>query len=280
MGKTLKRTSTGGLLMNKLLLSLTLLIVISGCGTSGQTSANSKQSNSSDCPDKPEAKLDIKNVKSIVLNNQTTTESGIASKSKSTGYAFEAQQGQKLKYNTSADVCLWVYTPDSELLSTGILPKNGKYIIQISAPKGSTTFELAMNLDGAESSTTASNNTSQSSSTKLSERPSPTQTVKDHYIAINNRRYQETWNDLSLDFQKLSGSSHAYDDYVQWWESVRTINIGEVKTVEQSDSRAIVDAELQYVMQTGRTATDKNNRIFLVWDDNSKKWLFNSKNKP
>ncbi|RUS94649.1 hypothetical protein DSM106972_092860 [Dulcicalothrix desertica PCC 7102] len=265
--------------MNKLLLSLTLLLVISGCGTSGQTSANSKQSNSNDCPDKPETKLDIKNVKSIVLNNQTTTESGIASKSKSTGYAFEAQKGQKLKYNTSADVCLWVYTPDSELISTNVLLKNGKYTIQISAPKGSTTFELAMNLDGAESATTASNNTSQSSSTQSSERPSPAQMVKDHYIAINNRRYQETWDNLSPDFQRLSGSANAYGDYAEWWNSVERINIGDVRTVEQSDNRAIVDADLQYVMKTGRTATDENNRIYLIWNDSSKKWLFNSKRK-
>jgi hypothetical protein len=279
MGKTFKRTSTGGLLMNKFLLSLTLLAIY-GCSTSGQISANSMQQKSNDCPDKPEVRLDVKNVKLIVLNNQTTTESGIASKSKSTGYTFDAQQGQKLSYKTNADVCLWVYTPDNELLNSGILPKAGKYTIQISAPKGSTTFELAMNLDGSESSTTVINNTPQSSPTKTSERPSPEEMVKNHYIALNNRRYQETWNNLSLNFQKLSGSSNAYDDYTEWWNSVERINIGEVRTVEQSDSQAIVNAELKYVLKTGRSSTDENTRIYLIWDDSSRKWLFNKKLKP
>lgn len=265
--------------MNKLLLSLTLLVIY-GCSTSGQTSVNSTQQTSNDCPDKPEARLDIKNVASIVLNNQTTTESGIASKSKSIGYTFEAQQGQKLNYKTNADVCLWIYTPDNELLNSGVLPKTGKYTIQISALKGSTTFEMAIGLDGSKSFTTASNNTSQSSQTQSLERPSPAQMVKDHYIALNNRRYQETWNELSPDFQKLSGSSNAYGDYVQWWETVSTIKIGEVETIEQSASQAIVDAKLQYVLKTGRTATDENTRIHLIWDDSSGKWLFNRKLKP
>jgi hypothetical protein len=265
--------------MNRLLLSLTLLAIY-GCSTSGQTSENSRQQTLNDCPDKPEVRLDIKNVKSIVLNSQTTTESGMASKSKSIGYTFEAQQGQKLKYSTNADVCFWIYTPDNELLNSGVLPKSGKYTVQISAPKGSTTFEVAMNLDDSESSTTVSNNTPQDSQIKSSERPSSTQMVKEHYIALNNRRYRETWNELSSNFQKLSGNSNAYSDYLKWWESVRTINIGEVKMVRQSANQAIVDAELQYVLKTGRTVTDENNRIYLIWDDNAGKWLFNQKLKP
>jgi hypothetical protein len=73
----------------------------------------------------------------------------MVSNNKSVGYTFEAKAGQKLKYQTDTDICIWVYTPDNQVVSSKDLPQTGRYTIQVSAPKGSKTFELNMSLETA-----------------------------------------------------------------------------------------------------------------------------------
>ena len=62
------------------------------------------------------------------------------------GYTFQGQAGERLNYQTNQNICVWVYTPERQLLSDPILPTTGRYTIQVSALKGSTTFELKMSL--------------------------------------------------------------------------------------------------------------------------------------
>jgi hypothetical protein len=69
----------------------------------------------------------------------------------STGFTFDAQSGQKLSYATAENVCVWVFTPDNKLLNTQTIPQSGKYTIQVSAPKGSTTFNLTLSLQNPQS---------------------------------------------------------------------------------------------------------------------------------
>lgn len=133
------------------------------CSNQSNSSEAKNTTPSGECPEKPE-KLSPKNVQQVELKSQISKESGIVSQTKSIGYAFDAQKGQKLTYKTNESVCVWVYTPDNELLNNAVLPKAGKYTIQVSAPKGSTTFELAMGLDASDSSNnTASSSTSSNS---------------------------------------------------------------------------------------------------------------------
>jgi hypothetical protein len=90
--------------------------------------------------------LSEKDVETVALNESTITKSGQVSVTKNIGYTFTATTGQKLSYSTDADVCLWVFSPDNEILKGGELSKNGKYIIQVAAPKGAKTFDLKMSL--------------------------------------------------------------------------------------------------------------------------------------
>ncbi|NER49428.1 MAG: DUF4101 domain-containing protein [Symploca sp. SIO1A3] len=133
--------------MKKLLLFITI-ITIYGCQNIPD---NSRQSGA--CPEQPDIALDSKNVQEIALGNEMSTESGIANKSQSVAYTFAAEEGQKLAYNTDDDICLWVFSPENDLLTSNTLPKKGKYIIQVAPLKGSTTFELAMGLDVVQKST-------------------------------------------------------------------------------------------------------------------------------
>ena len=131
------------------------LIFLSGCQlTASQLEQKSDAVNSStpsvtsdECPEQPEVVLEDKNVQAIALNNEKATLSGIAKKNQSLGYTFEAKSGQKFNYQTDEDICLWIYTPENQLLSSKNLSVDGNYIIQVSAPKGSKTFDLEISLE-------------------------------------------------------------------------------------------------------------------------------------
>ncbi|MBK1987910.1 ARC6/PARC6 family protein [Sphaerospermopsis aphanizomenoides BCCUSP55] len=138
--------------MRKLIFYFALLTIY-GCdalpGSSffvSQSNSASTASSASGCPDKPTVELREKDVEAISLNEQILTKSGQASATKAIGYKFTGKSGQKFNYQTNQTLCIWTYSPDNEIISGGTLPKSGNYIIQVSAPKGSTTFDLNMSL--------------------------------------------------------------------------------------------------------------------------------------
>jgi hypothetical protein len=143
-----------------------ILLLTYGCSAPGGSSSVV----SPGCPEQPTTSLSEENVKEISLNETTVTESGQASSHKSLGYTFTAKKGQKLSYRTDEDICIWIYSPDSQLVNGGELPQTGKYILQVSAPKGSKTFDLEMSIGtlSAPSSSTSSSPAASSSSTQTS----------------------------------------------------------------------------------------------------------------
>jgi hypothetical protein len=138
--------------MKILQLCLNLLILWFSMACSQTDSITQLSSNQ--CPKQPEGVLETSNVKSISLNNKATKESGMVSTEKSMGYTFEATSGQKLHYDTDDKVCIWVYTPDNQVISSKSLPQTGKYMIQVSARNGSTTFDLEISLETETSQST------------------------------------------------------------------------------------------------------------------------------
>lgn len=126
--------------MKKLLLFLPLLFINCGCQAGSQQATQT----STGCPQEPKAQLKKENVRPVSFNNESLKVSGKATAEQSVGFAFEAKSGQKLNYRTADDICIWLYTQDNKLLNSGDLPQDGKYTLQVSAPKGSTTFNLEM----------------------------------------------------------------------------------------------------------------------------------------
>lgn len=147
-------------MFKKLIVYSTCLSII-GCQTieNPLTNLSSNAISSSGCAEKPMVSLSGKDVETVALNESTITKSGQVSASKNIGYTFTATTGQKLSYSTDADICLWVFSPDNEILKGGELSKNGKYVIQVAAPQGAKTFDLKMSLgllETASSTPTAS----------------------------------------------------------------------------------------------------------------------------
>lgn len=96
------------------------------------------------CPEKPSVELDSSNVQKITLASEAIAISGRVSTHKHEGYSFAATSGQQLQYETEDDLCLWIYTPDNQLVDTTELPVTGNYILQVAAPRGEKSFELAI----------------------------------------------------------------------------------------------------------------------------------------
>lgn len=110
------------------------------------------------CPEFPEGELPRSDVTNITLSRETLTENGRASKGKHTGYAFNAKAGQRLSYRTDDDICIWVFSPENDLLGGGNLPKDGVYTVQVSAIQGTKTFSLDMTLGTLKSADSETNN--------------------------------------------------------------------------------------------------------------------------
>jgi hypothetical protein len=136
----------------KKLLFISLLSFLFGCqnlSSQPPSKINAAQASqeSEGCPKQPEDRLDDENVKTISLTEEPLLESKILQKGETQGFAFEGQKEQKLNYRTNNDLCVWVFTPDNKLVESTTLPVTGRYLIQVSIPRGSGTFELEMSLE-------------------------------------------------------------------------------------------------------------------------------------
>jgi hypothetical protein len=130
---------------------LILCFAICGCTplATTQNQALNSVANIADantCPKQPTGTLSPSDVKAIALTTTGINETGQIRVGQSFGYVFDAKAKQKLTFNTKENLCLYVYTPSSQLLNGSELPENGKYTIQVAIPSGSTNFNLAMKL--------------------------------------------------------------------------------------------------------------------------------------
>jgi len=135
--------------MKNILLSLVVLPIL-GCPMGGVNPLNSALPNSDKCPDKPTQTLQANNVKPVTLPAKL---SDTASQEIQIGYIFEGQAGQKLNIGNIDNLCVWVYSPENQLLSlTDLqLPITGKYTVQVSSSKVAKKFDIDINIANAAS---------------------------------------------------------------------------------------------------------------------------------
>lgn len=260
-------------MLKNLVVYSTCLSVI-GCQTiknplTNVSSVSSNAISSSGCGEKPMVSLSGKDVEEVVLNESTVTKSGQVSANKNVGYTFTAKTGQKLSYNTDADVCLWVFTPDNTIFKGGELPRNGKYIIQVAAPQGVKTFDLVLQLENNTPTTSLSSSpiptpveTNQvaiipKSKTTLTRqkrnlstvsaadidnvnRPSPEIFINNYYTKLNENNYTEAWSFLATELQENS-TSHpkGYQSYIEWWEQINNINVEIISSSSQNKTAKV-----------------------------------------
>ncbi|MBE9250480.1 hypothetical protein IQ226_15260 [Dolichospermum sp. LEGE 00240] len=255
-------------MFKKIIVYSTCLSII-GCQTIENPLANvsSNAISSSGCAEKPTVSLSGKDVETVALNESTITKSGQVSASKNIGYTFTATTGQKLSYSTDADVCLWVFSPDNEILKGGELSKNGKYIIQVAAPKGAKTFDLVLRLENNTQTASLSSspiptpvetnqvaiipksktiltrekrNLSTVLATDIDNRPSPEIFINNYYTKLNENNYTEAWSFLATELQENSTSHpNGYQSYIEWWEQVNNIDVEIISSSSQNKTAKV-----------------------------------------
>jgi ARC6-like, IMS domain len=110
-------------------------------------------SSSIECPKKSSAVLTEDRVEELNLTSTVTSRYGQSSTLKPVGYKFEGKEGQLINYSLKGqDICVWLYTSDNQIITSKVLPKKDKYLLQIAQSKGVGTFEIEMSL-----ATTSSN---------------------------------------------------------------------------------------------------------------------------
>lgn len=105
---------------------------------------------------------------------------------------------------------------------------------------------------------------------------SPDQAVRNYYTLVSQQRYDLTWQLLTDSFKQrfnCCAPNYNYSGYVEWWDSVNYVDFGDVRTVSQNGDRAVVYAELYWVMNTGvRSGMSSNAYVELVYDSAMGSW--------
>jgi hypothetical protein len=105
------------------------------------------QTTMKECPQIPNETLIPENVKTISIDGQQVKESGIVQTGRAVGYSFIGKKNQQLRYQTTEGICMWIYSPDNEVITNTTLPQDGKYTVQITTLQGSKTFGIEIGLD-------------------------------------------------------------------------------------------------------------------------------------
>ncbi|MGC9503154.1 hypothetical protein [Baaleninema sp.] len=128
-------------------ISVVLVVMASGCASISPSSEGAElDAVSVGCPDSP-PQLSGDRVTEVSLQYQRVRQSGTVTHGEAVGYQFEAKSGQRLNYQVSSNLCVWLFSPDNQLVETATLPKDGNYVLQVSAENRRTDFEIEMAID-------------------------------------------------------------------------------------------------------------------------------------
>jgi serine/threonine protein kinase, bacterial len=110
------------------------------------------------------------------------------------------------------------------------------------------------------------------SATIPSNQPNPLDTVANYYGDINGRNYQAAWNKLPLELQNdIKVHPAGYKSFEDWWNSVDSIEIRNIRVVSRDNEKAEAIARTVYRMKDGRMAP-YTLRYSLEWDANKQGW--------
>ncbi len=109
-----------------------------------------------------------------------------------------------------------------------------------------------------------------------SPRITPMDIVKDYYTKINDRDFQGAWNQLPISIQNdRSVHPHGYNSFLDWWSNkVGSVQLQAANLVSETDRDAIVDADVQYFMRSGKgKSTPQAMRYFFIKDTSTNTWV-------
>ena len=112
--------------------------------------------------------------------------------------------------------------------------------------------------------------------TKTIVKPSPEQSVRDYYNLINDRQFQNAWQNLTPNFQ--NGKAAGYGSFTGFWSTVDKVSVNNSQIVAIKENNAIVDIDITY--QKGSQTFPERLRMNLVWNEALGQWQINETSKP
>jgi hypothetical protein len=146
--------------------------------------------------------------------------------------------------------------------------------IQTQSDVGEGKYDSQPKVEANHSST--NNPQSRPVASPNSDKLTPDAAIVRHYRSIDNREIDKSWNDLSPSF-KGSNLGKGFNEYMEWWNSVDKVYIGDVRVIKSSKISSVVKANLSYKLRSGRIMNDKKKYIYLVWTDGQ--WLIDGKSE-
>ena len=109
---------------------------------------------------------------------------------------------------------------------------------------------------------------------------SPVQAIRDYYAGIEERRYYETWNQLTDHYKDRFNrptpqEPYDFKGYLAWWDSVVRVDIGDLELIDQKGDKATVFAQISYLAKNGSSRwDDERPYIQMQFDPDTGTWLF------
>ena len=88
-----------------------------------------------------------------------------------------------------------------------------------------------------------------------------------------SRDYQTYWNLLSPSFQ-AKGSPEGYNQYVQWWENVDSIEIQSYNLINSNNQHSNVNIKMILNYKNGTPSSSLDNTYKLLYDNQAQNWMF------
>jgi hypothetical protein len=101
--------------------------------------------------------------------------------------------------------------------------------------------------------------------------PVPEEFVRQYFQLIEQRDYSQTWAMLS-DHYRQQNNSTGYQPYVNFWNTIQSMSIGNVQPISQDPQSARLQAQLTFHFTGGKTST-QTITFSLVSDAASGSWL-------
>ncbi|MDJ0736660.1 MAG: PDZ domain-containing protein [Nostocaceae cyanobacterium] len=160
-----------------------------------------------------------------------------------------------------------------------VLTEIGKYQVGAQLPleinRGQQNFKRLVRLE-AKPKTSNFKKEEDNKVTNNSLNNTPEETIVRYYQLINQRKYPDAWAILTRRFQRIEPDNN-YNNYENWWESVESVKIDSIRLIEKNNGKAVVDAELKYLLKNGRQINDQS-RITLILNSTGQ-WMINERRK-
>jgi hypothetical protein len=129
--------------------------------------------------------------------------------------------------------------------------------LQLTTPKGSSSYNITLNLQ--QPSLTQALPTPTITNSSLS----PSETVKEYFGLINRREYENAWDILSKSQQEDSKLRlNGFASYQEWWDSVEKVELTILSELKD-EFEPVINAELTFMMKSGSNNRQKLS-FFLI----------------